>query len=71
MKAKNGFSLMELLLIMVILAILAILIYPRVLNSYKKAKKDTFLTEAKRVYVDSFKKYSAAQMRNEKLNTIN
>lgn len=70
MKRKIGFSLIELLLVMVILAIIVIIAYPKILNSYKKAKKDTFLTESKTVFVEANKKFTNSKFQNTKIDLI-
>lgn len=68
---KKGFTLIELMFVMVLLAIMVIIAYPYVLNSYKKAQKDTFLTEAKSVYRRSKEKYSTdAYNGNKSYKTI-
>lgn len=70
MKNKNGFTLMELLFVMVILAVLVLIAYPTVLNKYNDAKKASFLTEAKTVINESNKKYSAEHMMGNKIDYI-
>ncbi len=54
-KINNGFTLVELLAVIAILAILVIIALPNVLNMYNRAQKQTFLTEAKKVYSESEK----------------
>ena len=58
MKNKKGFTLVELLAVIAILAILVIIALPNVINMYNSAQKQTFLTEAKKVYSESKKNIS-------------
>ncbi|MGM9874935.1 MAG: prepilin-type N-terminal cleavage/methylation domain-containing protein, partial [Bacilli bacterium] len=62
MKNKKGFTLVELLAVIAILAILVIIALPNVINMYTKAQKETFLTEAKKVYNESEKKYISSSI---------
>ena len=50
MKNKNGFTLVELLAVIAILAILVIIALPNVLETYKEAKKSSFVAEARNIY---------------------
>ena len=50
MKDKNGFTLMELLVVIVLLVVLALLVYPTIINSYNNSQKKLFLTESKNIY---------------------
>ena len=49
MKKQNGFTLVELLAVIVILAIIIILVVPNVLSSMETAKKNAFVIEARKV----------------------
>ncbi len=71
MKDRNGFTLVELLAVIAILAILVIIALPNVINMYNKAQKETFLTEAKKVYSESEKKYLSNVISGEKTKVIN
>ena len=71
MKNKKGFTLVELLAVIAILAILVIIALPNVINLYNKAQKETFLTEAKKVYSESEKKYLSNAISGNKTNVIN
>ena len=71
MKDRNGFTLVELLAVIAILAILVIIALPNVINMYIKAQKETFLTEAKKVYSESEKKYLSNVISGEKTKVIN
>ena len=71
MKNKKGFTLVELLAVIAILAILVIIALPNVINMYNKAQKETFLTEAKKVYSESEKKYLSNVISGEKTKVIN
>lgn len=67
---KKGFTLVELLAVIAILALLVIVALPNVLSMFNKAKKDTFLTEAKTVYKEVSKKYISESMRGNKVRNI-
>lgn len=71
MKNKKGFTLVELLAVIAILAILVIIALPNVMNMYNKAQKETFLTEAKKVYSESEKKYISNSISNKQTKVIN
>ena len=57
MKNKEGFTLVELLAVIAILAILVIIALPNVINRFNKTQKETFLTEAMKVYSEAEKKF--------------
>ena len=67
---KKGFTLVELLAVIAILAILVIIALPNVLSMFNKAKKDTFLTEAKTIYKEVSKKYITESMKGNKVRSI-
>ena len=71
MENRNGFTLVELLAVIAILAILVIIALPNVINMYNKAQKEIFLTEAKKVYSESEKKYLSNAISGNKTNVIN
>ena len=71
MKNRNGFTLVELLAVIAILAILVIIALPNVINMYNKAQKETFLTEAKKVYSESEKKFISNSISNKQTKIIN
>ena len=71
MKNKRGFTLVELLAVIAILAILVIIALPNVINMYNKAQKEIFLTEAKKVYSESEKKFLSNSISGNKTNVIN
>ncbi len=71
MKNKKGFTLVELLAVIAILAILVIIALPNVLNMYKKAQKEMFLTEAKKVYSEAEKKYLLNSISGKTSKVIN
>ena len=71
MKNRNGFTLVELLAVIAILAILVIIALPNVINMYNRAQKQTFLTEAKKVYSESEKKYLSNAISGNKTKVIN
>ena len=47
---KKGFTLVELLAVIVVLAILLVIVIPNVINIISSSEKGTFLTEAKNVF---------------------
>ena len=71
MKNKKGFTLVELLAVIAILAILVIIALPNVINMYNKAQKETFLTEAKKVYSEAEKKYISSSINGTTVKVIN
>ena len=71
MKNKKGFTLVELLAVIAILAILVVIALPNVINMYNKAQKETFLTEAKKVYSESEKKFISNSISNKQTKIIN
>ena len=62
MEKKNGFTLIELLAVIAILGVLAIVAVPAVINIYKDAKKNTFISQAKNVYSAVEKRFMSDQM---------
>ena len=71
MKDKKGFTLVELLAVIAILAILVIIALPNVINMYNRAQKETFLTEAKKVYTEAEKKYISSSINGNVVKVIN
>ena len=71
MKDRNGFTLVELLAVIAILAILVIIALPNVINMYNKAQKETFLTEAKKVYTEAEKKFISSSITGNTVKVIN
>ena len=67
---KKGFTLVELLAVIAILALLVIIALPNVLSMFNKAKKDTFLTEAKSIFKESTNKYISDNMHNSNEGNI-
>ena len=67
---KRGFTLVELLAVIAILALLVIIALPNVLSMFNKAKKDTFLTEAKSIFKESTNKYISDNMHNSNEGNI-
>ena len=67
---KKGFTLVELLAVIAILAILVLVAVPNVLGMFNKAKKDTFLTEAKNIFKESASKYISDNMHNSNEENI-
>ena len=70
MKNKKGFTLVELLAVIAILAILVIIALPNVINMYNKAQKETFLTEAKKIYSEAEKKYISSSITGDGVKKI-
>ena len=71
MKNKDGFTLVELLAVIAILAILVIIALPNVISMYNRAQKQTFLTEAKKVYSEAEKKYLTNAISGKNTKVIN
>ena len=67
MKNKKGFTLVELLAVIAILSILVVLVVPNVLRMYRKAKKDTFTTQARTVFNTIMKQNFLDQSNQPKL----
>lgn len=70
---KKGFTLIELLAVIAILAILLIIAIPGVLQMFSKAKKDTFVDQAKSIYNTAQKQYLSDQidkLTNESSNSV-
>ena len=67
---KKGFTLVELLAVIAILALLVLIAVPNVLGMFNKAKKDTFLTEAKNIFKESASKYISDNMHNSNEGNI-
>ena len=67
---RKGFTLVELLAVIAILALLVIIALPNVLSMFNKAKKDTFLTEAKNIFKESASKYISDNMHNSNEGNI-
>ena len=57
MKDKKGFTLIELLAVIAIISILAVIALPNVIKTYKRSKKQVFLTEAQTIASTSTKQY--------------
>lgn len=64
MKKKNGFTLIELLAVIAILALLAILTVPKVIDVYNTAKKNVFVTSAKKIYDTAAAEYLQSAISN-------
>ena len=67
---RKGFTLVELLAVIAILALLVLVAVPNVLSMFNKAKKDTFLTEAKNIFKESASKYISDNMHNSNEGNI-
>ena len=67
---RKGFTLVELLAVIAILALLVLVAVPNVLSMFNKAKKDTFLTEAKNIFKESANKYISDNMHNSNEGNI-
>ena len=71
MKNKKGFTLIELLAVIAILAILVILALPNIINTYNQARKQTFITEAKKIYTEAGKKFVTSSISGSPVKVIN
>ncbi len=60
MKKRNGFTLVELLAVIVVLAIIMIIAIPSVLEAMNNAKKNSFYLYAQKIYNEAMKKYSSS-----------
>ena len=67
---RKGFTLVELLAVIAILALLVLVAVPNVLGMFNKAKKDTFLIEAKNIFKESASKYISDNMHNSNEGNI-
>lgn len=70
MKNKDGFTLVELLAVIAILALLVILALPNVISMFNQAKKEIFLTEIKKIYSESKRKYISNSVAGSKVKKI-
>ena len=66
---KNGFTLVELLAVIAILAILVIIALPNVLKMFNNAKKNTFMTEARKTMSAAETQYVTNQMKGITMTT--
>ena len=71
MKNKKGFTLIELLAVIAILAILVIIALPNIINTYNEARKQTFITEAKKIYTEAGKKFVTSSISGSPVKVIN
>ncbi len=62
---KKGFTLVELLAVIAILAILVIIALPNVLETYKEARKASFIAEARNIYKASQQQWLLDSMAND------
>ena len=67
---KKGFTLVELLAVIAILAILVLVAVPNVLIMFNKAKKDSFLNDARNIYKEVTKKYISENMKGNNISSI-
>lgn len=67
MKNKKGFTLVELLAVIAILAVIGVVAVPNILSLFTSGKKETFLIEAKTIYREAIKKFTAESLKG---NTV-
>ncbi len=65
MKSKKGFTLVELLAVIAILAILVIIAIPNVLNLYRNARENAFVTEVQEIIKSSQQGYLNGALSNK------
>ena len=65
MKNKKGFTLVELLAVIVVLAIIMIIAVPAVLDSMSNAKQGSLKVEARKVLSKALEKRQAAELTND------
>lgn len=70
MKYKNGFTIIEILLVAMIIAFVGLAGTFAVLTSFQKAKKETFLTDTKTVVSECGKLFSAEYLKGNILKII-
>ena len=58
MKKKNGFTLVELLAVIVVLAIIMVIAIPSVLDALNSSRKDSFYLYAQKLYSEGVSKYT-------------
>ncbi len=65
MKKKKGFTLVELLAVIAILAILVLIALPNILNLYRNARKNTFVSDVQNIMRSSEQEYVMGEIGNE------
>lgn len=70
LKNKKGFTLVELLAVIVVLAIIILIAMPSVLSSMEKARKNSFAVEANEVIRSAQTAYADAVMQGKSGNTF-
>lgn len=70
MKNRKGFTLVELLAVIVIMAILLMVAIPAVNNILQDVRKRTFVNEAKTIYNEAMNKYISESSQGFELKTI-
>ncbi len=65
MKSKKGFTLVELLAVIAILAILVIIALPNILNLYRNARENVFVTEVQEIIKSSQQGYLNGALSNK------
>ncbi len=61
-KTKKGFTLIELLAVIAILGVLAIVAVPSIINLFKSAKQNTFISQAKNIFQAATDRFMADQV---------
>ena len=68
---KKGFTLVEILAVISILVILVIIAVPNIMKLFEKAKKESFVTNARNVYRLVSSKFTEESLKGNKIDIIN
>lgn len=68
---KDGFTLIEILVVIAILTVLVTLVVPRVIDYFFKSKKEAFIIEVGKLYSETKKEMDTAAIRNQKFTGVN
>lgn len=71
MKKRNGFTLVELLAVIVILAIILVIAVPQIMKTIEDARRSSMESSAKMVAAAAEREYSVSQVLEDKNSSIN